>query len=141
MKVYGLFLAGIGVFFGVIGVVYWFTSYEDAGSMMLFGSFLLGMLPGGYYYFWHRRMRARPRTEDDPNYEGVGKLLRGEDAGIRINTLLAGTLNVFAGRNTLHRVSKVRGTRSRYVAVYSYYDRPGVMFSDEERRGFYGRSA
>jgi hypothetical protein len=25
--------------------------------------------------------------------------------------------------------------------VYSYYDRPGVMFSDEERLGFYGRRA
>ncbi len=84
--------------------------------------------------------RSGLRADDDPNYEGVGRLLRGEDAGIRINALRAGTLNVFAGKNTLHRVSSVRGTRSRLVAVYSYYDRPGVMFSDEERRGFYGRS-
>jgi hypothetical protein len=85
--------------------------------------------------------RSGLRSEGDPNYEGVGRLLRGADGGIHINTLLPGTLNVFAGMNTLHRVSKVRGARSRLVAVYSYYDRPGVMFSDEERRGFYGRTA
>ena len=28
----------------------------------------------------------------------------------------------------------------RMMAVFSYYDRPGVMFSDEERLGFYGRA-
>ena len=37
MKVYGLFLAGIGVFFGIIGLIYWFTSYEDGGFLMLIG--------------------------------------------------------------------------------------------------------
>ena len=30
MRVDGLFLVGIGVFFGIIAGVYWFTSYEDA---------------------------------------------------------------------------------------------------------------
>jgi hypothetical protein len=75
MKVESFFLFGIGLFFGAVGLIYWFTSYEDAGSFMLFGSFLLGMLPGSYYYYWHRRMRARPRTEDDPDAtvaEGAG---------------------------------------------------------------------
>ena len=47
---------------------------------------------------------------------------------------------MFAGKNTLHRVSTVRGSRSRMIAVYSYYDRPDVQFSDEERLGFYGRA-
>jgi len=84
--------------------------------------------------------RSNLRSEDDPNYEGVGKLLQGEDPGIRVNPLEAGTLNVFAGKNTLHRVSTVRGARSRLVAVFSYYDRPGVTFSEKERLGFYGRS-
>ncbi len=85
--------------------------------------------------------RSGLRSEQDPNYDGVGRLLRGGDQSIRTNALLPGTLNVFAGLNTLHRVSKVRGSRSRLVAVYSYYDRPGVMFSEEERLGFYGRRA
>jgi hypothetical protein len=80
------------------------------------------------------------RSDNDPNYEDVGKLLQGDDSKVRVNPLEAGTLNVFAGKNTLHRVSTVRGARSRLVAVFSYYDRPGVTFSEKERLGFYGRS-
>ena len=57
MRVNGLFLAIIGVFFGVIAVIYWFTAYEDAGFLMLIGSCFLGLLPGGYYLWWSRRMR------------------------------------------------------------------------------------
>ena len=84
--------------------------------------------------------RSNLRSDDDPNYEGVGKLLQGTDSGIRVNPLEAGTLNIFAGKNTIHRVSTVRGGCSRLVAVFSYYDRPGVTFSAKERVGFYGRS-
>jgi hypothetical protein len=84
--------------------------------------------------------RNNLRTDADPNYEGVAQLLRGSDAEVRTNPLAAGTLNVFAGKNTLHRVSTVRGSRNRLVAVYSYYERPGVMFSGAERLGFYGRT-
>ena len=51
-----------------------------------------------------------------------------------------GTLNVFKGRNTAHRTSPVIGPRERMIAVFSYYERPGVLFSDEERIGFYGRA-
>jgi hypothetical protein len=58
VKISGTFLAVIGIFFGIIGLVYWFTSYEDAGSVMLAGSALLGLLPGGYYLWWSRRMRT-----------------------------------------------------------------------------------
>jgi len=83
--------------------------------------------------------RSNLRSDDDPNYAGVGRFLSGADPTVSVNPLRAGTLNVFAGRNTLHRVSTVGGGRSRLVAVYSYYDRPGVQFSREERLGFYGR--
>ena len=67
MRVDGLFLAGIGVFFAVIGVVYWTTSYEDAGFLMLIGSALLGLLPGSYYLWWSYKMKPQP--DDDPNAE------------------------------------------------------------------------
>jgi hypothetical protein len=80
------------------------------------------------------------RSDADPNYDGVARVLNGESGRVRVNTLAPGTLNVFAGKNTLHRVSPVRGTRSRMIAVYSYYERPGVRFSDAERQGFYGRT-
>ena len=85
--------------------------------------------------------RSDLRSDTDPNYEGVARMLRGEDDAVHVNPLAGGTLNVFKGRNTLHRVSPVRGNAKRLVAVLSYYDRPGVLFSREERIGFYGREA
>ena len=85
--------------------------------------------------------RSDLRTPDNPNYEGVAKLLRGEDSEVKTLKLSAGTLNVFKGKNTAHKVATVRGKRERLIAVFSYYDRPGVTFSREEQVGFYGRAA
>jgi hypothetical protein len=85
--------------------------------------------------------RTDLRSEDDPNYEGVARLLKGEDPGVRRLRLAPGTLNVFRGRNTAHRVTPVGGDRPRIIAVFSLYERPGVLFSEEERIGFYGRAA
>jgi membrane glycosyltransferase len=75
MKVNAFFLIGIGVFFSIIGIVYWFTSYEDAGFLMLIGSALLGLLPGAYYLWWSYNMR--PQADDDPDAdiaEGAGSI-------------------------------------------------------------------
>jgi hypothetical protein len=85
--------------------------------------------------------RTGLRSEGDPNYDGVARLLRGADLEVRQQPLSSGTLNVFRGRNTAHRVTPVRGQRERVIAVFSYYERPGVMFSVEERVGFYGRAS
>ena len=79
------------------------------------------------------------RSQADPNYEGVGALMQ-EQLPITRMPLAPGTLNVFRGHNTAHRVSPVQGDRARIIAVFSYFDRPGVVFSDQERFGFYGRS-
>jgi hypothetical protein len=84
--------------------------------------------------------RSNLRSDTDPNYAGVAHLLQGADPLVHTNPLAAGTLNVFAGKNTLHRVSPVRGQRDRLIAVYSYYERPDVMFSEAERMGFFGRT-
>lgn len=83
--------------------------------------------------------RSDLRTEDDPNYDGVARLLRGQDPELKAITLAPGTLNVFRGRNTAHRVTPVEGETDRIIAVFSYYDRPGVRFTPEEQKGFYGR--
>jgi hypothetical protein len=80
------------------------------------------------------------RSESDPNYDGVAKLLRGEDNEVKSLTLSAGTLNVFRGKNTAHKVGTVKGPRERLIAVFSYFDRPGVVFSREDQLGFYGRT-
>ena len=84
--------------------------------------------------------RTNLRTADDPNYDGVVKLLRGEDPKLKSIIPTPGTLNVFRGINTPHRVTQIQGNRDRIIAVYSFYDRPGVIFSPKEQIGFYGRS-
>ncbi len=93
-------------------------------------------LEGGLFEY-----RTDLRSADDPNYAGVARLLAGEDPGLRALRLTGGTLNVFKGRNTAHRVSPVAGPRSRVIAVFSYYEQPGVVFSPTEQLGFYGRTA
>jgi hypothetical protein len=85
--------------------------------------------------------RTGLRSDDDPNYDGVARMLRGEDREVRQMSAKAGTLNVFRGKNTAHRVTPVEGPVDRIIAVFSYYERRGGRFSDEERIGFYGRAA
>jgi hypothetical protein len=85
--------------------------------------------------------RSDLRSDADPNYDGVARLLEGRDDHVKTLNLIAGTLNVFRGKNTAHRVSQVEGSRERIVAVFSYFDRPGVIFTKEEQIGFYGRTA
>lgn len=80
------------------------------------------------------------RSDKDPNYDGVAKLLRGEDREARQISLSPGALNVFKGKNTAHRVTPPVGPNPRTIAVFSYYETPGVMFSEAERMGFYGRA-
>ncbi|MEL6450198.1 MAG: 2OG-Fe(II) oxygenase [Pseudomonadota bacterium] len=80
------------------------------------------------------------RRDDDPNHAGIAALLRGEIAPTRLDQD-AGTLNVFLGVNTAHRVSTVGGAQSRIVAVLSHYDTPGRSFTAAEQMGFFGRVA
>ncbi len=80
------------------------------------------------------------RSADDPNFNGVAAVLRGEDPLVRKNTLKPGALNVFRGVNTLHRVVPVKGPVERLVAIFAYFDRPGVVMTAKDQQGFYGRS-
>ena len=84
--------------------------------------------------------RSDLRSANDPNYAGVAELLEGRDPQVKRIRLQAGTLNVFRGKNTAHRVTTVQGQVDRYIAVFSYYEKPGVTFTDAERLGFYGRA-
>ena len=85
--------------------------------------------------------RTDLRSNEYPNYDGVAKLLNDQDSEKKSLKLKAGTLNVFKGKNTAHRVTPVVGEKERIITVFSYYQQPNVMFSEEERIGFYGRAA
>ncbi|WP_018151360.1 HalD/BesD family halogenase [Leeia oryzae] len=85
--------------------------------------------------------RTNLRSDDNPNYDGVAKVLEGQDPEVQQLNVRPGNLNVFRGKNTAHRVTPVEGKLDRMIAVFSYYEKPGVMFSAEEQLGFYGRTA
>jgi hypothetical protein len=75
MRVEAIILLFLGVFFGLVGLVYWFWSYEDAGTAMLIGTCSLGFLPGSYYFYWHRRMGKRVEDREDASIEeGAGEI-------------------------------------------------------------------
>ena len=61
--------------------------------------------------------RTDLRAAEDPNYDGVARLLRGEDPDVRLLRLSPGALNVFRGINTPHRVTGLNGGRCRFVLV------------------------
>jgi len=85
--------------------------------------------------------RSGLRSDQDPNYEGVGEFLKHSDPDRNELIVDPGTLNVFRGKNTLHRVTPVQGSRDRIIAVFSYYQYQGARFTDEENLGFFGRKA
>ncbi|MEM7257480.1 MAG: hypothetical protein AAF404_08835 [Pseudomonadota bacterium] len=51
-----------------------------------------------------------------------------------------GTLMIFGGRQTLHRVSRVSGSTPRLVPVLCYSEQPDVCNSETVREMFWGRT-
>lgn len=80
------------------------------------------------------------RRPGNENLAGLAAVL-GDDSSDRIVTrsLRAGDLQIFAGRYSLHRVTRVSGRRQRRVAVLGYADRPGVIGPLDRTRAVYGR--
>ncbi|MGH9176989.1 MAG: aa3-type cytochrome oxidase subunit IV, partial [Acidimicrobiales bacterium] len=65
MKTESYVFLGIAAFFAVITAVYWFASYEHAGSTMLLVTVGLGLMPGLWLLWWARRMAPRPEDRPD----------------------------------------------------------------------------
>ena len=78
------------------------------------------------------------RTAKDENYSGVQRVLDGDRERVRSYALEAGTLTVFRGRDSMHRVTKVAGSRRRLVGVMCFEQTPGVVTSAEMNATIYG---
>lgn len=72
------------------------------------------------------------------NYAGVADLLDGRTEPT-VLTMEPGTLVLFRGRNSIHRVSPNESDRMRMLAVLAYNAEPGVALSENARMTFYGR--
>ncbi len=81
---------------------------------------------------------VRDADAGDMNFEAVGRVLDGTARPQKL-AMEAGALVLFRGRNALHRVAPVEGSRTRVLAVLAYNARPGIALSESARMTFYGR--
>ena len=81
------------------------------------------------------RIRGRP---DEPSI--IGAVLDGDRTHVLDLPFTPGTLLIFAGRETLHRVTRISGDRPRLVPVLTYGERPGLRNSEAVRKLFWGRT-
>jgi hypothetical protein len=97
---------------------------------------LQGAERGGAYHYV-----PNLRSDDDPNLEAVSHYMRQgfERGDAREATLQPGTLFLFKGRYTLHRVTPVEGDGDRIVAILSYDRAAGHVLSDGTKQALYGR--
>ena len=81
----------------------------------------------------------RIRSADDEHYPAVRDVLRDtSDAVVRL-PMTPGTLLIFEGRYSLHRVSPIRGHTDRLVGLLAYDTKPGTISTEILRLSRYGR--
>ena len=83
----------------------------------------------------------RLRADGDERYDRVGAVLDGDLTGVVTLPMTPGTLLVFAGRTSLHRVSPVGGDRPRLVVLMGYDTAPGTRSTPGLQQARYGRVA
>ena len=69
----------------------------------------------------------------------IDAALAGECGLVQELDVEPGTLTLFNGRQSLHRVAPVEATPSRLMLVLSYDSAPGQQFSEDVRMRFFGR--
>lgn len=79
------------------------------------------------------------RSPDDERYDAVGSVLAGSRVGVERISMRPGALMLFEGRRSMHRVTPVAGTRSRYVALLADDTQPDRDSSKLLKLVRYGR--
>ncbi len=84
---------------------------------------------------------ARIRSADDPNVAGVRSVLDGAapDGTVVTEPMVPGTLMLFNGRWSMHRVTPIGGPVTRLVALLAYDTKPGTDSSELLKMVRYGR--
>jgi len=85
-------------------------------------------------------VHPRIRSADDERYDEVAEALAGTRDSVVTLPMVPGTLLVFEGRYSLHRVSPVGGGRPRHVGLLAYDTAPGTVGSELLRDNRYGRT-
>jgi len=80
------------------------------------------------------------RSEEDPNFDAVAKIMDGETARLQRIRATPGTLAIFAGKRSLHHVSPVSGATRRIMALLSYDRVPNLVHEDAVHMRTFGRA-
>jgi hypothetical protein len=80
------------------------------------------------------------RNRDQENYEKVEAVLKGDLSSVVHLANAPGSLVLFMGRYSLHRVTPIRGKTSRLIGLFGFDTQPGVTSSDHLRKIRYGRT-
>ncbi len=80
----------------------------------------------------------RKNNSEEMDFEGVEAVLNNKTPVKTLN-MEEGTLVLFRGLNSLHRVTPTIGNRTRILVVLAYNNKPGVSLSETARMTFFGR--
>jgi hypothetical protein len=83
------------------------------------------------------------RSVEDERYADVAAVLSGSPGAsdlTRTIPMTPGTLLIFEGRNSMHRVSPISGARLRHVGLLAFDTKPGTTGSELLRMNRYGRT-
>ncbi|MEM9264290.1 MAG: hypothetical protein AAGA46_02080 [Cyanobacteria bacterium P01_F01_bin.13] len=118
--------------------------YEYADPL---GALVFNVLPSGGQHPWHFdendfsivlmiqpsekggvfEIAPNIRTFKSENYQQVKQVLKGDSQRIKAVGLNPGDLIVFNGKVSLHRVTKVVGSKERHTIVFSYTQKEGIV--------------
>ncbi len=82
---------------------------------------------------------ARIRDGENENYDTVSAVLGGDDSSVLTLAMTPGTLLIFEGRNSLHRVTPIEGSTLRHVGLLAYDTKATTTSSALLREIRYGR--
>ena len=80
------------------------------------------------------------RSAEEEGFDAIAAVLAGGREGVRTLELRPGDLQIFRGRYSLHRVTRVgAGSRPRHAAIFAYTLEPGVIGRVARTRQLFGR--
>ena len=80
------------------------------------------------------------RNKDNENFEEVANVLKGDRTRVKSLDLKPGDLQIFKGRFSMHRVTKIEGETSRYIALPCYVKDPLKINKPEHSKQVYGKA-
>ena len=80
------------------------------------------------------------RSKHNENFDEVTKVLKGDRTRVKSLDLKPGDLQIFKGRFSMHRVTKIEGKISRYIALLCYAKDSLKINKPEHSKQVYGKA-